>query len=59
MKAIYRNSFNDSMFQLVEVLSENDDETTILVENGIISLKTSRLISISEFIEILEKELKK
>lgn len=58
MKAIYRNAFNDSIFQVVEILSENDDMTTIITDNGLISLKTNRLITIPEFIAILEKELK-
>ena len=57
MKAIYRNPFNDSIFQVVEILSENDDRTTIITDNGLISLKTNRLISIPEFIAILEKEI--
>lgn len=59
MKAIYRNSFNDSMFQLVEVLSEkNDNTTTIITTAGVVSVNSKRIISIPEFIEILNKEIK-
>jgi len=59
MKAIYRNSFNDSMFQLVEVVSEkNDNTTTIITTAGVVSVNSKRIISIPEFIEILNKEIK-
>lgn len=59
MKAIYKNPFNDTIFQLVEVVSKNDEAntTTIIGTGGIVSVNSSRLITIPEFIAILEKEL--
>lgn len=32
MKAIYQNPFNDSIFQVIEILYENDDNTTIFIK---------------------------
>ena len=58
MKAIYKNPFNDTIYQIVEVVSEKDDNTTIIITtNGMVSVKSKRLITIPEVIAILEKEI--
>lgn len=60
MKAIYKNPFNDTIYQIVEVVSENKkiNTTTIISSAGIVSVNSNRLITIPEFIAILEKEIK-
>lgn len=60
MKAIYKNPFNDTIYQIVEVVSENKkiNTTTIISSAGIVSVNSNRLITIPEFIAILEKETK-
>lgn len=58
MKAIWQNPFDDTIFQLIEILSEKDGNTTVVTKDGIVSIKSNRLITIPEFIEILEKEIK-
>ena len=57
MKAILPNAFDNNIFQIVEVLSQDEEKSTIITSEDIASVNTKRLLTIPEFIKILEKQI--